>query len=74
MIEWRNLVGFAAVVEVVQRADEVAEHGATETAVLEDDDGIVACGGQRMIDADLAKLIYDYRGPRQSWIAERAIE
>src|SRR5262249_55057041 len=74
VVERRNLTRLAAMVETVQRADEVAEHGAAEAAVFEHHDGVIAGRHQRMIEADLAEFVDHHGGLRQRRMAQAAVE
>ena len=74
MVEARNLPGLASVIEIVERGDQIAEHGAAQAAVLQHHDGVVALRRQRMIEADFAEFVDHHRGIRHRRIAQRAIE
>ena len=74
MIEARNLAGLARVIEIVQRGDEIAEHGAAKAAVFQHHDGVVALRGERVIEPDLAELVDHHGGVGHRRIAQRAIE
>jgi hypothetical protein len=62
------------VIKIVQRGDEIAEHGAAQAAVLQHHDGVVALRGEQMIEADFAEFVDHHRGVRHRRIAQRAIE
>ena len=74
VIEARNLAVLARVIEIVQRGDEIAEHGAAQAAVLQHHDGVVALRGEHVIEADLAELVDHHRRVGHRRIAQRAIE
>ena len=74
MVEGGDLAGLAGVVEAVQGADQVAEHGAAQAAVLQHHDGVVAGRGQGVVEPDLAELVDDHGGARHGRVAQGAVE
>ena len=73
MIETRNRAVLAGVIEIVERGDEVAEHGAAQAAILQHHDGVVALRREQMIEADLAELVDHHRSVRHRRTAQRAV-
>ena len=74
VIETRNLVRLARVIKIVERGDEIAEHGAAQAAVFQHHDGVVAARGEHVIETDFAEFVDHDGGVRHRRIAHRAVE
>src|SRR3546814_10991235 len=73
-VEGGHLALGAALVQRLQRVEQVAAHGAAETAGIQQDRILVDALDQRVVEADLAELVDDHRHPVHSRVRQQRLQ
>ena len=73
-LERRQLPRHAAALQVAQGLDQVAAHGAAQTAAVQLDDRLLGRSHQQMVQADLAELVDHHRRSGHRRILQQAAE